>query len=134
MAIFGIGASKSAHQPSHADQAVKTGLELLRCVIDSEADFAAAGWPGLRIGIGVNSGDAVVGSIGSPRRQEYTAIGDVVNVAARVESLTKVVGHDFVITESTRTMITDATVTRELKPQTVKGKSKPLQIHAVLDS
>lgn len=129
MAIFGIGTDSQ----NHADDAVRAGLDLIRCVADSYDDFVAAGWPDLQIGVGVNSGPAVVGSIGSPRRQEYTAIGDTVNVAARIESLTKNVRRDFLISAATYDRLTATYNLEEMPPQPIKGKQYPVSIKAVHD-
>src|SRR5204863_5372681 len=84
MAIFGVGDSSA----NHADDAVAAGREILLAVEKLNVDLAAKGRAPLRIGIGIHSGCAIVGSIGSPQRLEFTAIGNTVNIAARVESLT----------------------------------------------
>ena len=72
-----------------------------------------------------------MGSIGSPKRQEYTAIGDTVNVAARVEALTKTVGCHLLITGATREQLSQEIPLQELPPQAVKGKGERLQVYAV---
>ncbi|TWT82210.1 Adenylate cyclase 1 [Planctomycetes bacterium CA13] len=127
MALFGAGTITDAH----ANRAVEAAQAMLCCMEESTEKFADAGWPDLQIGIGINTGPAVVGSIGSPKRQEYTAIGDTVNVAARVESLTKLVGHNLVITEATRQQLPDECQVESLPPQLVKGKGVPLKIFGV---
>lgn len=129
MAIFGVGASTDGH----AQRAVQAALDLVDRVTETEQRMQAAGWKELAIGVGINSGPAVVGCIGSPRRQEYTAIGDTVNVASRVESLTKALGQPILLTRTTRDAlqeVLDASVV-ELPPQTVKGKAEPLEIFGV---
>lgn len=127
MALFGIGSGAA----SHAQQAIDAGLAMLRCLHETCHELEAAGWPGLQIGIGINSGPAIVGSIGSPRRQEYTAIGDTVNVASRVESLTKTVGHHLLITEATKALLDQSVTLAELPAQKVKGKGE-LRVYAVI--
>ncbi|MEM9351863.1 MAG: adenylate/guanylate cyclase domain-containing protein [Planctomycetota bacterium] len=130
MALFGIG----SRAEGHARRAVEAGLELLCCLEDAAEELERAGWPGLAIGIGVNTGPAIVGSIGSPKRLEYTAIGDTVNVAARVEALTKHVGRPLVVTESTHAELPVCVQAEELPPQPVKGKGLPLRVFAVTGS
>ena len=89
MAIFGAGESKS----NHAQDAVTAGREILLAVDELNCDLVARSREPLRIGIGIHSGPAIVGSIGSPQRLEFTAIGNTVNIASRIESLTKTVGN-----------------------------------------
>lgn len=127
MALFGIG----PRGDQHWRRAVDAGIALQRRLPNISPELAAADWPGLRIGIGIHSGVAVVGSIGSPRRREYTAIGDTVNVASRVESLTKPCGHGLLITEATQKLLGDQFTLRPLPPQSVRGKDEPLQLYAV---
>ncbi|MGB7327536.1 MAG: adenylate/guanylate cyclase domain-containing protein [Rubripirellula sp.] len=127
MAIFGVGANTE----NHAQDAVDSAIALCECVQQSTSLFQDAGWDDLQIGIGVNTGPAVVGSIGSPKRQEYTAIGDTVNVAARVEAATKLAGHHLLITESTKSVVAHPSAWIPLPPQLVKGKHEPLQLFAV---
>ena len=127
MALFGIGAQGNLH----AQRAVDAGLAMMQCLEGTCQELEEAGWPDFKIGIGVNTGPAIVGSIGSPKRQEYTAIGDTVNVAARVEALTKNVGHLFLVTEATSEQLSDEVALESLPPQKVKGKGLPLHVFAV---
>jgi adenylate cyclase len=98
MALF----SELTGRADHADAAVDAGHNMLARLDRINVDVAALGQPPLAIGIEIHTGPAVVGSIGSPRRLEYTAIGDTVNVASRVESLTKTVGKPLLLTAATR--------------------------------
>ncbi|TWU65552.1 Adenylate cyclase 1 [Crateriforma conspicua] len=127
MAIFGVGTDAERH----ADQAVAAAIDLQSFVVDQADTFNDLHWPGFAIGIGINSGDAIVGSIGSPRRQEYTAMGDTVNVAARVESLTKTLSQPILITASTQTLLTQLFTLHPQVPQNVKGKAVPIELFAV---
>ena len=90
---------------------------------------------GVEIGIGVNSGYAVVGNMGSETRFDYTAIGDAVNLAARLESSTKEVGEDIVIGYDTISSSTfsDQIILKELESIFVKGKEKPIKIYTLQD-
>lgn len=127
MALFGIGPDSDGH----ARRAVEAGIDLHHSLRGLAEELSRAGWPGLRIGIGINTGKAVVGSIGSPKRQEYTAIGDTINVASRVESLTKQVGQALLITGATRAHLGDRFPLIPLESQRVKGKAEPLELFAV---
>ncbi len=129
MALFGIG----LQQTDHAVQAVMAAQKMLGGLDDLSAELEQAGWPGLQVGVGINTGPAIVGSIGSPKRQEYTAIGDTVNVASRVESLTKVLGYSLLITEATRQLLPETVPCIPVPPQSVKGKGEPLQICAIAE-
>lgn len=127
MALFGIG----PQQADHARQAVTAAQELFRGVAGASSELEKAGWPGLRIGVGINTGPAIVGSVGSPKRMEYTAIGDTVNIASRVETLTKTVGHDLLITESTKAFLPPDITIEPLPHQPIKGKGEPLAVFAI---
>ena len=82
---------------------------------------------GVAIGVGVNTGEAVIGNMGSDTRFDYSAIGDAVNTAARLESATKEVGVDILIGEETERYC--GVELKALKPIKVKGKEKPLNIY-----
>jgi adenylate cyclase len=127
MALFGVGAESD----DHALRSVEAGQVMLCCLDEATLELKQAGWSDLKIGIGINSGPAIVGSIGSPKRQEYTAIGDTVNIAARVEALTKSLGHLLLVTAATRQLLPDDLPLTDLPPQTVKGRDKPLHVYAV---
>ena len=88
-----FGAPES--HPDHADRAVRAACEIATRVNSDEG-------PGLRVGVGVNTGPVVAGSIGGAGRLNFSVIGDPVNVAARVEAATRELDEDVLITEATR--------------------------------
>src|SRR5437773_10928959 len=127
MAIFGVGDSGS----NHAGEAVAAGRESLSAVRQLNDDLAAKGRAPIQIGIGIHTGPAIVGSIGSPQRLEFTAIGSTVNLASRVEALTKTVGETVLLTEATRAAMREAVELREQAPQKVKGVAEPVRVWAL---
>jgi len=106
---------------NHAHKAVLAAIEMQQLIKEEGI--------GIEIGVGLNTGDAVIGNMGSDTRFDYTAIGDAVNTAARMESSCKEVGEDIVITENTA--LETQIKLRQLKPIKVKGKEKPINIYTV---
>ncbi len=84
----------------------------------------------LAIGLGLHTGPAIVGNIGSPKRKTFTAIGSTVNIAARVEGVTKIVGHPLVLTHATRDALADPPPLIALADQQLKGVELPLKLFA----
>jgi adenylate cyclase len=105
--------------PNHEDAAIKTALQIRH---DIKAENL-----GIAIGIGINSGPAVVGNMGSDSRFDYTAIGSDVNLAARCESSCKAVGADLIIGK--KTAVKSSYKLKKLKPVEMKGISQPVQIY-----
>jgi adenylate cyclase len=106
--------------------AVAAGCEMLRVVEKSNASHPD--WP-IRIGIGLHVGDAVTGIVGSPRRKEYTVIGDTVNLAARIEGLNKEFGSQFLLSEAARSEAGEQTANaRPLGDIEIRGHDKPISI------
>lgn len=128
MAVFGAPTSEG----NPCADAVAAGLDALARIDKLVAD---GGIPPTRLGIGIHSGPAVVGNIGSVRRKEYTVIGDVVNVASRVESLNKELGSRMLVTEEVwrgsgtaarQTATDEAPVS--LEPLHIRGRETPVRI------
>lgn len=114
--------------PAHAKHAVLAGLEMHETLRRLQPDFKARGWPEIRIGVGLNSGRMSVGNMGSTIRLAYTVMGDAVNLASRLEGITKEYGADIIVGESTRNAVPEV-VFRELDRVRVKGKDEAVAIH-----
>jgi adenylate cyclase len=118
--------------PEHAIRAVRTGLEFQERTLAAAERWEAKYGVSIRNGVGINTGEAIVGTLGSQQILQYTAIGDTVNLAARLESITKDYHASIIISESTYEYVKDKFPTRGLGEVTVKGKSVPVKIFAVL--
>jgi adenylate cyclase len=117
--------------PQHARNAVLAALEMQRQCGPLNARLAARGWPRLAIGIGVNSGTVRVGNMGSRVRRAYTAMGDAVNLASRLEGRTKTYGVGILVGEATRARVKDV-VFREIDRIRVKGKDEAVAVYEPL--
>ena len=117
----------------HADMAVLSALQLIRTLHEINERFTEAGLPNVDVGVGVNSGFAVCGNMGSQVRFEYTAIGDSVNLASRLEGLCKAYKVRIVISEYTKDMCKMHFLIRKLDNVKVKGKNKPVAIFEVME-
>jgi len=111
----------------HARNAVLAALGMQSDAKTLNEKFKARGWPTFKIGVGVNSGVMRVGDMGSKIRRAYTVMGDAVNIASRLEGITKQYGADIIIGDGTRKLIVGF-VLRELDRVRVKGKDEPVTI------
>jgi adenylate cyclase len=127
MALFGAPAS---HEDD-ADRALLAALEMVSALEELNVTLNARGMPKIAIGIGINTDKVVVGNMGSQDRMNYTAIGDGVNVASRLESLTKQYGEKIIISERTLNNTRGRYDTGFLGEVFVKGKNIPVKIHAL---
>jgi adenylate cyclase len=115
--------------PHHARHAVLSALEMQAELARLNPRLLARGWPELKIGVGINTGSMTVGDMGSRARKAYTVIGDAVNLASRLEGITKQYGVGIIVGERTRQMLDKEVVFRELDRVRVKGKEDPVAIY-----
>jgi len=119
LAVFGA----PDRRPDHARRAVAAGRDIVETIRTHGGAF--------RIGVGINSGNVIAGTIGGGGRLDFTVIGDTVNTAARVESATRDTGDDLLITHATRSLIEDDDAWIERPAVQLKGKSQPVRIYAL---
>ncbi|MBI4863399.1 MAG: GAF domain-containing protein, partial [Candidatus Riflebacteria bacterium] len=133
MAFWGAPEAK----PMDTLQAVKAAMMMQRNLYFLNQDRAREGLPPMYMGVGIHTGNAVVGNVGSAERKEYSALGDTVNTASRIQSLTK---NEFQIWETAYRIFLSEEVYGEVKgqikaeplpPQTVKGKAQAIQVFSV---
>ena len=129
MALFGVPFKGSYD----ADDAVKTANGMFCALRELNKMRVSKNQSGLDIGVGISTGDVIVGNIGSPKRLEYTVIGDHVNLASRLEGVTKAYGAKILISEYTMNALHDDYVLREIDVLRVKGQTTPVAIYEVLD-
>ena len=126
MVLF--GAPQKSADP--CGDAVECALSMMRELDQLNVEFGREGLPQLVIGIGINYGTVTVGNIGSSERHNYSAIGDAVNVAARVEGLTKDLGRKIIITEAVVSRIEGRFNFDPLGAHNVKGHS-PVKVWGI---
>ena len=124
MALFGIGSDSR----NHADKALAAARSIQRTMERLNAQRAARGEDPIQIGIGINTGPAIVGSIGSPERMEFTVIGNTVNVASRIEALNKTLGTSLLLSKETRDALRQLPTLRALPQQPVKGVEQLVEV------
>ncbi|MCL2185272.1 MAG: HAMP domain-containing protein [Treponema sp.] len=130
------GTAYSAGSPrKDAFNCVKAALMMRKALyfLNKSRKANDTGNPSIRIGCGINSGIVTAGQLGSDMRMEYTVIGDPVNLASRIEALTKPLGADILISEDTWTLVGDKFICEEMPSVTVKGKAKPVRIFAIVN-
>jgi class 3 adenylate cyclase len=125
MAVFGAPVSKG----NDAANAVSAAVQIQRLLIELNRDAEARQWPKLRVGIGINSGLATAGNIGSPRRLDYTVIGDAVNTASRLMS--NAAPGQILISHATAAEAGNEFEFAQLAPLRVKGRTEPVELFSV---
>jgi adenylate cyclase len=130
MALFGVG----KNEDSHARKAVAAGEEMLRVLAQLNAAIQRNGREPIRIGIGIHTGPAVVGSVGSPERLEFTAIGNTINVAARVEQLTKTLAVPLLVTATTVKGLSQEVKVRDLGGHEIRGLEEKVNVFELIST
>jgi adenylate cyclase len=114
--------------PDHARNALLAAMEMVAKLDSLQDHFKSRGWPPIKVGVGLNTGDMTVGNMGSEFRLAYTVMGDAVNLGSRLESLTKNYGVNIMVSEFTSARVPDFAF-RELDCVRVKGKDQPVKIY-----
>ena len=112
----------------HAHNAILAGVEMLATLQGLRPFLQERGWPEIQVGVGINTGRVSVGNMGSKMRVAYTVMGDEVNLASRLEGITKQYGVSIIVGQNTRDQVTNF-LYRELDHVRVKGKDKPVAIY-----
>ena len=128
LALFGA----MAPNPWQGNDAVHAALSMRSSLVDFNRELGADGLPKLSIGIGLHRGTGVAGLVGSSQLKQFTFVGRTVNIAARVQGLTRILGGDIILTETLRQTLDPRFELKQLPDTVVKGVEQPLLIHAVV--
>jgi len=129
MACFGL----PMPHDDDPDRAVRAAIAMVRRLWAWNGEREAAGLRTVDMGVGINTDQVVSGNIGSPRRMDYTVIGDGVNLASRLESACKSYGARILISETTARQLRGTYRMRDIDLVVVKGQSRPVRVFEVLD-
>ena len=122
MGVFGVPVANELH----AILAVQAALDMQTRLTTLNRTLADHNLPQLSIGIGIHTGELVVGAIGAPHRLDYTVIGDTVNVTARIEGLTRRYGVSILVSDTTRAMLPEHVAVREVGITEVRNRVQPV--------
>jgi len=129
-AVFGVPVPFEGH----ADAAVQAALEMRRALKELNAERAAQGKSPFAHGIGIHSGSVLAGNSGSEEQSAYSLIGNTVNVASRIQGLTRELGCDILVSQETVDRLTGSFPMDTKSPRFVKGYSRPIIVHGILDA
>jgi adenylate cyclase len=126
MAVYGAPVG----EVQHPTLGCRSALDMLRALDELQAKWRLAGLPAVGIGVGINTGQMVVGNMGSATRFNYTVVGDAVNLASRIESLNKTYGTSILVSEYTYERVKDDfTTLREVDSVRVRGREQPVRLY-----
>ena len=128
LAVFG----EPIKNENHAIDAVRCADCILKKVRQLQSKWLNEGKPKIEIGVGISTGEAFVGNIGSEERLEYTVIGDTVNTASRIENYNKVYKTKFLISEETFLRVQKYVDVIKIREVSIRGKAKKINIYEVL--
>jgi adenylate cyclase len=126
--VFAVYGAPKSHGDD-ARRAVETGIEMIELVESLAPKWTEIIGRPLKVGVGINTGEAVVGNIGSEMRYDYTCIGDTVNLGARLEALTKELGVPMLISEYTAAELKDSIPLRPLRQVKVQGREAAILVY-----
>ncbi|MBI5817606.1 MAG: adenylate/guanylate cyclase domain-containing protein [Verrucomicrobia bacterium] len=129
MAFWGAPTSRGA--ADDALRAVSAALEMRKELAALQPQWKANGYPEIKIGIGIHAGTALVGEVGSAQRSEYTAIGDTVNTASRIEGINKETGTDLLISEAVYSLVKERVRTQPVGVYALKGRAEKVTLYRV---
>lgn len=127
LAVWGV----PDHQTDHAERAIRAALDMRRKLLELNAQRAREGLPDIRIGIGIHTGVVAAGMLGGADQREYTVIGDAVNLASRIEGLTRDAGTDLLISESAWAQTRGRFAGTRVGEEKVKGREQAVVLFAV---
>ena len=130
MAVFG----STGQDPAAPSQAVRCAQAMQKRLLEINQDWSRRGLPTMRIGVGINTGEVMVGHVGFTGRYEFAAMGDNTNLAARLEKLTRQHDAGIIISGSTQVALESGFVTRSLGTTQVKGRQAEVHLFQVLDA